>query len=594
METHDLRTRHRVACLLGATAALWALVAVGATGSQYGQAFAGVDILPGVGEWLPDTIGGIVEQAPSWGATVTDLAPEVGVVALGAGAEVVALPGEVVAGGVLAVGVALYASWKLGNALGGALPCLSCTGVVVPPSHHVYSNGISVDYQLKDNTGPGGVDQAVADVTLPAGLFVNNIVVQGFYAPANDTASQVVQGVGQSYSAPHVVSTTLNATAAGGCGPSCTGNFQSECVLVYTGSGTSGLVLRANYGGAPAAYCSTFVADASGSTSGQTQAPTSTSGGSAGTTPAPAKDLVIRSTAKCRSAAGVMSTVVLDSAVFHDNSPDAYPVIPIPSCEPGTRVKWDAKVHPLDGSFPDKTLISTADLSTQTAPSAHPEYAPCLPGGANYPCALTLQRVLSDGSLRPYDPAVDYETDPAMQPDKFPKAWLCKWGPLKVAVAECSPIYKQPPREVPPSTATEDSFCHFKLSRPWTWPYQAIKCAFVPPPGTFEGAFADVDFCDNAVGVLACAASDIVAPWTHLGEGASSDCEGGAVGVPVLDPRTVGTDPDLVLHPWSACSSAAQAVSGFWLPFASAAVYFGAFLLGAKALSRTIGADSPV
>lgn len=595
METHGLRTRHRVAAFLGATAAAWCLAAVGMLGSQ-GIAYASIDVYPGSDEWLANSIADLADASESWAGSVIEIAPELAVgAAVAPAAGGVALAGETVAGAVLVAGAGMYVGWKLGSAIGNALPCLSCSGVQTPPSHHEYSNGFQVDYQLLDNTGPGGVDQAVATVTIPANTYVNSLVVQGFYAPANDSASQYVQGIGQSYTTPHVVTATLNATAAGGCGPSCTGNFQSECVLLYNGGNQTGLFLRANYGGAPAQYCSTYVGDpATTATTGQTQAPTATSGGSSGTTPAPSKALVIRSTAKCRSTSGVMSTATLDSATFYDNNPDAYPVIPVPACEPGTRVKWDAKIHPLDGSFPDKVLFSTNDLSAQTAPSAHPEYGPCLPGGASYPCKLTLQRVASDGTLSPYDPARDYETDPALQPPANPKEWLCKWGPIKVAVSECKPIYAEPPKPVEPSVAVEDGYCHFKLSRPWTWPLQALKCAFVPPPGTFEDAFAGVDFCDNAVGVLACAVGDVVGPWTHLGEGASGDCEGGAVGVPVLDPRTSGTDPDLVLHPWSACSSAAQAVSAFWIPFSSAAVYFGAFLLGAKTLSRTIGADSPV
>lgn len=149
----------------------------------------------------------------------------------------------------------------------------------------------------------------------------------------------------------------------------------------------------------------------------------------------------------------------------------------------------------------------------------------------------------------------------------------------------------EPP--APPPGSSYDCWPNGFTWNPLDWVLTPLKCAFIPAPGTFEAGWAkvDLDWCETAPGALSCAVGDVFGPFTHLGETADpADC----LGVGITVPNLLNRAGDGIMHPLSACSDAAKAVQSFWLPFSTGAVYLGAILLGARMVSKTIGADDAV
>jgi hypothetical protein len=298
-------------------------------------------------------------------------------------------------------------------------------------------------------------------------------------------------------------------------------------------------------------------------------------------------------------------------AITYKGSDVTPPPMVAPACPAGTSRTGFTTPTTAGGSTAPAPL---APWTAPTIPSAFPE---CNPAGN---CQLVLTKVAPGGSTftcNGTDECQGWSTLPELAPKRtvwdvttgtqvlvlVPTApdgstYRCQWGPYELKASECKTV----PTEPGTGTSTGDEAdadgangCHWKLSKPWTWPYTALVCAFVPPPGTFEAGWTSINWCASAPGVLTCAVSELVAPFTHLGEsGPGADCHGAEIGVPVLDPRTTGSDADLTLHPWDACSNAAQAISGFWIPFSSAAIYLGGVFLGARMLASTIGAKEAV
>lgn len=552
------------------------------------------DILPNLEEHIPSSIADLVD-VPGWDAEIAAMAPEAAEGVAAAGAGVVAIPGEIVAGAVLGTGVAMVGYWKIGGVLGKALPCFTCSGVASPPTSYNFSNGVTLT-SVQQKNGTSNADFGVYGGTfnVPAGfcpcyysLDADSSADGTNPGGANVTATGTFGSAGSSSSLNLVVQGCH--TPANSCGVSQYPRLSGACFLLMNSSGSAVYVRRPM--GLPRSGCSSAVGAAStGSTTGLQQTPTSSSGGSDGHTPDNTRQLVARSTSYCRNAAGSVSTVVADSAVFYESTPDsARPPITAPACpEPLSRVRWTVVIHPLDGLTADRPLIDTGTLPT-TAPAAHPEYAPCLPGGSAYPCKLTLLRLASNGATRPYDPASDYTPDVSKQPDKFPDSWRCEWGPLRVAIAECRTIYQQVPVTRPDVDTDPDSVsCKWHLTRPWTWPFTAIKCAFVPPPGSLDSTVTQLQqaWDGSAPAVAIGMVTGLFTPWLSLADG--GDCAGPQVSIPIP------TQGNVSGHPFSTCPALISWLLSIALPIETVVCGLAAVVTGSRILAATFGAESPV
>jgi hypothetical protein len=560
-----LRRGRRALSLVGAAFSTWALVGGAGLGSG-SVAYATWDILPNVVQRIPNTVAGIAAQASSWDATIIAVGGSAAEAAAVGAAATVAVPGEIVAGGVLATGAALYGAWHLGGVIGRALPCLDCQS----PSSLTY---------------PYGMDQQFTIAYSAAGRVVSSWSSTPISCTSNSYCSAIA---GHSASGYQMNAWTLNP--ANPNHPTTAERLRMSCVFtdgyavsggeVFSGSSTPMCPLSVTGHGTLAKI--KITPDA---TSERAEVyPPDQAVPPQPTPQSTNADLVVRTTATCSGSGG---TVSADSPTFHASDAVPPPMV-IPACPSGTvRTSWQPKVHPLT----DTTVPDTALTPPQTVPATvagHTDWAPCLPSGASFPCVLTLSAILPDGTTRPYDPETDYRTDPAQQPDKEPSRWQCKWGTISLAVTECSGIYQQAPRTsaVPPVDAEEDS-CHFKVTRPWTWPYQALKCAFVPPAGTFETDFGAVRAAWDAsvFGVVEGAVSDVFFPFLHMNDGGAT-CAGPTINVPAAHLTN--------LQPWNACSGLMAWARGIVYPLATATIYIGGFILAARSISRAIGADVPL
>ena len=203
-----------------------------------------------------------------------------------------------------------------------------------------------------------------------------------------------------------------------------------------------------------------------------------------GTTAAPKGTPVqIVSTQECtNTSSGAISSDSATSASFL--ATDRYhPAIPVPGCASGsTRTKFGADVVPLTANQTKKVplIIGHAMPISTAAPADHMDYSQCLPGGASYPCQLRLKRILSDGSVRDYDPNVDPNPgseDATTQGRDF----KCLWGLLSLVVSECRPVFGEIPTPRPPGT-TNSSNCDgsgFSFN-PVSWVIVPLKCLFIP------------------------------------------------------------------------------------------------------------------
>lgn len=319
------------------------------------------------------------------------------------------------------------------------------------------------------------------------------------------------------------------------------------------------------------------------------------------------------------------------SAVFYESQP-SWPKYPDVSCPSGLALKrlevrkltpalavpgndvvvweWDYPADPADAGTPDA--------------GKHPaeKWTECAAGT----CVLRLWKL---GTVAAED--LDCFDVPSACRDWWseraasPATYQCRYGTHVVALTECylyrptfetataaeqgtrtedDPAHANPDGTLPagePGTATDpgagDGTCPPKVGflsflNPF-WLFETLKCALVPSRAGLEAGWASsaVDWCTTAPGVLMCAVDELLSPWAEVGQGVDeADCLGGSVPLPDIRPDR----PDGEMHPWQACNEAAATISGFWIPLSSGAVYLSSFLLGARMLARTIGADDAV
>jgi hypothetical protein len=252
-----------------------------------------------------------------------------------------------------------------------------------------------------------------------------------------------------------------------------------------------------------------------------------------------------------------------------------------------------------------------------TTPNEDAGVVPALyPACVSSQCLLDLRRVYAGtgeevSCFADNDACVDWVNDPQRS-----LHYKCYYGSYAVALDECrvyEPTFR--PTSAPPRPATEPVYRapSVPLPEPGVTPpavtegnpncagiglldivtgmviVKALKCAFVPAPGELEASTAkvSVDWCTTAPGALSCAIGDVLGPWTHLGDGDTSDCHGLAMSVP---DTLHHTDSD-AFYPFAACGPPLTTISDLWLGIATGAIYIGALLAGARVLGKTIGAD---
>lgn len=534
--------------------------------SGQGTAYAsGIDVYPGSGKWVANTVADAFAELPT-GMSVTGVVEGT---ALVGGAAVAAAPvatAASVAGAVLGTAGALNLLWHIGSGL-----CIDCSAPVIA------AGGVN----------PGGSCSANSGVTCSGNVFTFGngktltVTMSGGVKVGSTSGTIYVQG---DINGSTVAWSRVYAPYGENPPPSCgSGTFTSGsklCTFQVAGHAvtTAGVQFQ-NVDGYVLGYYY-FLGSGATAPADPAPAPAAPTGAA----------VQINSTATCTpTAGGAATTVTSSSATFHAGDA-SYPPVPSGVCPSGSvRTGFSSVVHALtDTTVPDTIIVKPMTLPT-TAPTAHPEWAPCYAGGAAYPCRLVLTHTASDGSTRPYDSAVDYPifdpaTDPTGMKDPGPD-WSCKWGPLAVATTECRPVYTDVPVGRPNPNSQDNCDGSGFSFNPVSWVVVPLKCLFIPRQSVVQAASATVTTAWNgtALGTVSTAVSGAVAPVVALKDNTGpTSCDGPAFVIPQLP-----TMPHSVtLHPFSTCNSLTAYVLGIYLPIASAAIYLGGFFAGTRTLLK--------
>lgn len=477
-----LSTTRGGARLLLATALVSLVSMMVGPGTAY--ALGGID--PVVPINLPAGIGYLEAVIPG-GLTVGGAA-----VAAGDGALVVG--GGVIAGAVLVGGGLMYLSWKLGDQVGTALPCLDCG----PSSAGIVTHGCPSGGALIGTFAFGSLRCAM---TSTDGM--KTYSTQRVAAAWDRVCAGVATPAGQGVLEDYWMSLGVYSYA---CGP----GVPLDAIIVHVYGWGPGLDI----------HLGTASLD-SGSPAGP-GAPTG-------------EALQTAQTSTVRHADGTLSTVVTYGTPFHAGD-TSFPPLAVPALAPGdTRTSYGATVQ---GTASGTTVAPTTIVPTTTlptsAPVARPDLNRCLPGGADYPCAMVLTLHLPGGATRPYDPSTDYKGGAV--PDGL---WDCTAGGKVVPVSDCSGIYKQVPKSsgtptpLPGDPAPDAGSCVASgvSFNPISWVYVPVKCAltwaFVPPAGSVEADMGRARAGFNATGIpeWGGAIGAVGLGVAHLGDGAGG-CAG--------------------------------------------------------------------
>jgi hypothetical protein len=235
-----------------------------------------------------------------------------------------------------------------------------------------------------------------------------------------------------------------------------------------------------------------------------TGGPTST-GTTGGTSVEPGSTpLTVTPTTMCRHADGSTSTLH-GTVVGHVRNDDASKVLTYPACPSGSTVQ--SRSAPItrdsDGTLLGDALTGETGTSTPWQPDLVPaEYPDCQnrlcvmtltktsPAGDALSCNAQPEACLSYGTVVQTWPQTGTGASTATRPDTEGNEYACKFGPYAVAVAECQVI---PGVGVAPTPAEQDTRCDWQLSKPWTWPWTALRCAFEPGSGAMTQWQSRVD-----------------------------------------------------------------------------------------------------
>lgn len=508
--------------------------------------------------------------------TAAETAAAVG--AAGAAAGTAAVAGAAILG----TGAALVGYWKLGNLVGQSLPCLDCppasggTGPSVGGADPAWSPGrvFNTNYQYQGTDyNPVTVTLGYADPKPAYGMTVGSVTLSAMPSVPGQSASvdvTVWQDVVCRAPATGFFEQALHIYGNSG---SVSGSMNVGAVCASTG--LDYMAVRFNTGAIVARYYAP----------GSPNAPAPVASGPSG------KPLQATSLAHCTApAGGAVSSIVGTSASFLAADP-TFPPVPYPACPPGTfRTDVAVTVAPVDGSSAAQKLWGTTGVvgsvgtGTGIGPDGQPLAAPGV-GPLIGTYSLTLSRVLSDGTSRAYDPAVD--RDLANDPVEGPRNFRCQMGPQLLALSECSAIFTQLPIH-PPTTTSNCDGSGFSFN-PVSWVIVPLKCLFIPSAGTMQAAYGTVGagWSGTHIPQWGSAVGSIGTALTGFGGPGSSGCAGPHFAF-TLKGHAYSFDP------LNACSQPMQGVAVVVKLFATIAVVVAGARLCARPLMAAIGMGQAV
>lgn len=333
---------------------------------------------------------------------------------------------------------------------------------------------------------------------------------------------------------------------------------------------------------------------------------------SSGNTAAGSTTVTTTPTSQCSGGSSVPGTPITYTGA---TSSASLPVLRLPACPSGqTRTGFTTPSTGAGGAAVPAPLSWTAP----TVPSGFPE---CNVLGQT--CTLNLLRIGVGGDVHSCldGGCVDWQTQTQRtgakvsvktltasatgisptygagdiiteQPRTYPDGSVlkCTWGPYVIPVDECV-AFPVNPKPTNPKKGGDDSLCDWKLTKPWTWPYTALICAFVPEPGSLDQTATDLKnaWTNTPPALVGGMVTDLFAPFLAApSTTTASDCSGPAYSF------SIPTQGSVTLHPFSTCPDLIAWILSVALPIETFIVGASALVIGSRVLLHTIGAEAPV
>jgi len=304
---------------------------------------------------------------------------------------------------------------------------------------------------------------------------------------------------------------------------------------------------------------------------------------------------------QCRNTEGDLTDGdVVYSARFKETDP-TWPSVPDAVCEAGALDSLHVTEITPDLDWDPKVILDWE------APTAVKDWQDEFPECGTGICELKLFRVPSGTTTK-----IDCYNNPDVcagwfeSPTKLDD-YVCMYGSTEVALSECNvyshvfdntptPDYADPIDGTQPEIGenpSSDCPPDFGLSvlTPWWW-YKAATCAlawaFVPDPLTWQNNWNGVEesWGDNALGTLWDTSSDILTPFTRIGDDPTGTCEGFP-----LDLTVIGLG---VIHPFSACDPVSQLLAPVSLALGNFSIYAGMILMSYRTILKNFGGETTV
>jgi hypothetical protein len=270
-------------------------------------------------------------------------------------------------------------------------------------------------------------------------------------------------------------------------------------------------------------------------------------------------------TTSCQASGGTAHPVTGTPISYTGNTPSAsLPAIVAAPCPAGESVVGFST--PSTGAGGATVPSPVAPWAPVAVPSAFPECNPAgrctlvltqvAPGGQTFVCNNTVEcdgwEVLPQRApsrtVKNAATGADVVTLPPYDPEG--RHYECRWGPYELEAKECKPVRTSKPPQTGTDDPTDDgdNGCHWKLSRPWTWPYTALVCAFVPDTALLQAKMtaARAALSASPPGQALAMLSGVGDAIASLDDRSAGDCHG-----PLLPLKFNGHDTPV--YPVDAC-----------------------------------------